>query len=59
MQQIQELIYPGLLDLSSLSTVPVNKDIDLVRMAETKAETRQLQNSKRNSQQVKQQVLRQ
>lgn len=58
MQQSNELILPGVLDLSSLSSLPEAKEVDLARMAENKAETKQLQN-KRNTPLAKQQQQQQ
>ena len=36
MQQSQDLVFPGLLDLSSLNLIPRSKEIDLSRMADSK-----------------------
>ncbi|XP_047134081.1 phosphoinositide 3-kinase regulatory subunit 4 isoform X1 [Hydra vulgaris] len=38
MHQTQDLVFPGLLDLSSLNIIPKSKEIDLSRMVETKAD---------------------
>lgn len=43
MQQTQDLVFPGLLDLSSLRIKPKSRETDLRALAETKAEVKMLQ----------------
>ena len=52
----QDTLYKGLLDLSSLPSNVQSKEISLVQLAENKAETKQVQWSKRQSQMPKYQV---
>ena len=52
----QDTLYKGLLDLSSLPSNVQSKEISLVQLAENKAETKQVQSSKRQSQMPKYQV---
>ena len=47
MQQAKDLVFPGLLDLSSLPKIPKGREKDLRALAETKAETKMLQSGKR------------
>lgn len=55
-----EQLYPGLLDLSSLSNALDRREIDLCKMAENRAEAKQqqIQSGKRQSSKVSVQVSR-